>query len=546
VIVDVDGLRREALYGRIFNYPQLVPNIAQIVLGWDAPAAPRAKGIPRGQYVAVGRATTAFPSYTFVCQASIATGYWPRTHGIAGNEFLDRDMRRRFGFSGGSVLDPKDVSQTYEYDAFWDDTDDSICDWVLDPIGPSHPAWGGLANLQLWTPTLYDVASAAGLSSTIAFHMYSSASHHDDERIEWILPTTDDLCTYELGNAWDYDAAMVDALLAGLGTGGTYPEIITAYFAGHDHYCHGYDTGQGTDDKAQKWYLSEHVDPLIGVLIDGLKARGIYDDAVFLFTSDHGHIDTIENDYHSIVMEDELEESIEDYTCDWWLPCFDVFDWWDWFWNDDYSAYVAQNGGAAHIYLRNRNTDNWSDFPLTEDLRGVAKQLAKFVYNAGAGDPQPLNDDSIYPSEKVELILVRDPAECPDEGWATPYKVWVDDSQPLADLALWLDDHPDDYNFVEPLLRIEQMNCMRSGDIVFIPEVDEHDPSRTWYADDEVESNHGSLYPLDSYIPFVVAGEPLAGRSEMVKEATVVDVAATVADILGFDDGGMEGESILR
>lgn len=545
VIVDVDGLRREALYGRLLNNPQLLPNISEIVLGPDSSLSTNDERIPPlGQYVAAKHATTAFPSYTFACQASLYTGNWPATHGITGNEFFDRDIRRRFGFSGGSVTDPKDITHTYEYDPIYDDSESSICDWLLDPIGQSHPAWGGLANLQLWTPTLYDAASAAGISSVVAFNMYSSTAHHEDDNISWVVPTPDDLCTYQLGNAWDYDAAMVDALLATLGTEPPYAQIITAYFAGHDHYCHGFDTGVDTDEQAQKWYLTEAVDPLMGRLIRGMKERGIYDDAVFVFTADHGHTNVIANDRHSIVMEDELEESIEDYTCDFFLPCFDVFDRWDWFWGDDFSAYVAQNSGAAHIYLRNLSTDNWSDFPETADLRGVAKQLARYHY--GATDAEEPADGPIYPSDRVELILVRDPNECPDEGWSTPYKVWVDSDQPLADLAIWLDEHPDDYNYVEPLLRIEKMNCMRSGDIVFVPAQDEHDPELTWYADYEVESTHGSLYPLDSYIPFIVAGPPLAGRTRLVGSAAIVDVAPTVADILEFDDGGMDGVSLLQ
>ncbi len=106
--------------------------------------------------------------------------------------------------------------------------------------------------------------------------------------------------------------------------------------------------------------------------------------------------------------------------------------------------------------------------------------------------------------------------------------------------------HPEDYNYIEPLLRIEKMTCMRSGDIVFVPAQNEHDPNLTWYADDEVESTHGSLYPLDSYIPFIGAGPPLAGRTRLVESAAIVDIAPTVADILEFDDGGMDGVSLLQ
>lgn len=555
VVVDIDGCRKDALYSLLLKNPERVPNMSEIFRG----AGGGDGGPSEGQFVGVRNAVTVFPSYTYACQASFFTGYWPASHGILGNEYYDREQESRFGFSGGSIIDPKDVVQVYEYDTFYDARQPGagasglagLCDWVTEDIeDPKHRAWGGLANRQLLVPTVYDMASRGGLKSLVAFNMISSAGYRDDPNITWVKPTPDDFCIYELGNAWDYDAAMAHAFVEALREADEMPALMTTYFAGHDHYAHGFDKSPDGTEKAQTWYLAEHVDRILAIVMDELKAQGIYDQTVFLFSTDHGHTDVIANDYHSIVMDSELEESIEDYDCGiFGRGCFDVMDYWDWLFSDDYSAYVALNSGAAHVYLRNRQSDRWMDPPSTEDLRGVADALSQYHYNRSTegNDATPGMDEAAegpYPSKKVELILVRDASTC-DSGWKTPYQVFVSRSEAFVDLAIWLDENPDYYQYIEPLIRIENMNCIRSGDIVFIPTQMENNRWSTWYADGEIESTHGSLYPGDSYIPFALGGTPLAGTQKVVPRAFLVDASPTIAHILGFDPGSMEGRSIL-
>lgn len=512
VLIDIDGCARRAMYGLLTTSPDSIPNISRLVFGDSG----------RGQYAAVEFATTVFPSYTFACQASIVTGCYPATHGIPGNEVFDRDLVQRWGFSGGSVIDMDDVTWTYELDFIFDDQSDwNPCGWVMDEIhNPSHPGYGGYANRTLLVETLFDQASAHGFSSLVSFLMYSSADHHEDPLIEWLRPTDYDMCIYQLGQASEYDIASMDALLDALDLYTEYPDIIFAYLPGHDHYNHA-------NDGAQRWYLRTHVDEQVGRLVDKTRELGIYDDTVFLFLSDHGQSDVIEDDEHSVIMENELESAIESYG-PWWGH-FDVYSYWDWFTGGDFSAYVGQIGGMSNIYLRNLDTNNWSDYPIFDDVMAVAEAID--TYWPGSGDGELVG-------RKFELILVRDSAGGGD-GWHSPYQVYQGRYEPTVDLGEYLDDHPE-LVYADAVFMVQQQNSLRSGDILLLGEYPEG-----YYCDFQIENTHGHLWYSDMHTPMIFCGKPLEGMEMFVPSANVTDIAPTVAELLGFPFRNGEGYSLL-
>ena len=536
-IIDIDGCRRDALYGLLTSSPESIPNMASIVLGEEFLSDPRrgrgtflGRTTGSGQYQAVRWATTAFPSYTFVCQASLFTGCYPASTGIPGNEFFDRTAEERFAFSGGSVRDFDHIAGVYEYDFIFLDRDlDSVCDYVLEDVTDLEDwRYGGFANNTLAVPTIYEEASAYGLSSLVAFNMYHSSGHRENPLITWIQPTRNDLCTYLLEDAWDYDNSMMTQLVERLKGYAEVPEIITAYFAGHDHYCHEHD-------EAQIYYLQTYVDVEVGRLIETLKALGVHDTTLFVITTDHGMMDVIADDEHSIVMEDELEEVIEDYLSWWGWPNFDVFDWSDWFFGDDFSAYVALNGGLAHIYLRNLDTDDWDDYPRWEDMEAVADLLLDYDYlNARA---EGVYDDPPRTSMKIEMVLVRNSEEA--WSWDTPYRVFQGAGLPTRNLGEYIEEHWPEFPYVDAVWMFENLNSPLTGDIIVLPNRD-----LGYTISEEVENDHGSIYPEDMYIPMIFAGAPYAGMTEIVPEGSIVDVAPTVADLLGFDMPNAQGRSL--
>jgi hypothetical protein len=534
-IVDIDGCRRDALYGLLMKNPQSIPNIARIVLG-DEVMAEIHEGTLRymgdegesGQYMAVEWATTVFPSYTFACQAALFTGCYPVGTGIPGNEYFDRFTEKRFAFSGGSVSDLDQIAGVYEYD-FMPLGKDSPCEYLLSEVtDPADWRYGGFANRQLACATLYEEAALTGLSSIIAFNMYHSPDYHENPYITWVRPTKDDMCTYLLDDAWDYDNSMMTQLIDRMYQYEQVPEIITAYFAGHDHYCHYHDNGQ-------KYYLRKYVDHEVGRLIECFEGLGIYSHTLFVITTDHGMMDVVADDEHSIVMEDELEEVIEDYTNWWGWPHFDVFDWSDWFFNDDFSAYVALNGGLAHIYLRNLDTEEWSDFPRWEDIEAVADLLLDYNYfiaSQGSNSVNPLTG-----SEKLEMILVRDPERWGQ--WDAPYRVFTGAGQPVYDVEEYIEEHWPEFPYVDAPWMLQNLVSHKSGDIIVLPDRD-----HGYTISEEVENDHGSIYPGDMYIPLIFAGPPLSGTARLIPQGRIVDVAPTVAELLNFALPEAQGTSL--
>ena len=58
--------------------------------------------------------------------------------------------------------------------------------------------------------------------------------------------------------------------------------------------------------------------------------------------------------------------------------------------------------------------------------------------------------------------------------------------------------------------------------------------SKGYYCDAKQWSGHGNIVDTDSLIPIILAGRPLVGSGRTVASANQVDIAATIADVLGF------------
>jgi arylsulfatase A-like enzyme len=102
--------------------------------------------------------------------------------------------------------------------------------------------------------------------------------------------------------------------------------------------------------------------------------------------------------------------------------------------------------------------------------------------------------------------------------------------------------HP---QYVEPVRRIMGLSHGRSGDILLLSAF-----SKGYhFSGPDVKAEHGSLYPDDSYIPFVIAGKPLDRSITVAEPRSIVDVAPTIADLLGFYRGiedRFDGKSVLE
>lgn len=536
VIIDIDGCRRDALYELVGQKPDDATNLSSIVLGrpddgngfvgrivTDCVFVDKHDKNARGdtdfsgsfQSVGVNYALTVLPSYTFACQAALFTGGAAAQHGIAGNEWFDRfspsfsdadDFRR--GYSGGSVQSVNQITRSYEH-SFAGGADEGLCELALSPISAGDFGWGGLCSTDLRVPTIYDRMSAAkGISSVIAYNMYHSATnYHADPNITWVAPDDVAMCLYkndDTGRTYDH-RMMTDALLH-LGdlknSGEPFPDVLTLYFAGHDHRMH--QLGNEQED-----YLIATVDPEMGRFFGALRDWVDASNLLFAISTDHGHTQLVNDEEHSIIVEDELEETLWDMT-----PRYDVM---DNIYETDFDAYIALNGGMANVHIRRRNTTDWAQVPPTSEVLAVAEAL--------------WHHESVQGGEKIEFIMARDTSV---GGFGAPYEAYDPVLKKLTDLNTYLNNHLE-FKYIDLARRMEDMNDARSGDLVLIPRVMDG-----YYFDLPQASGHGSPYGSDSYIPMIFAGRALQrfpDEKRTVPRANQYDFASTVAGLFGVSVG---------
>ena len=466
VVIDVDGLRRDVFRNALAAGE--LPNVERIVGGQEAQ-----KACP------IDALSTA-PSITFAAQASIFTGQHPGAHGVAGNESFDRLGRisggrpRHFGFDVGYTLAVDDAVRVF--------TD-------------------GLASqfLSREIPTLYETAAARGLSSAVAYHMYARGAD------VWLPPNVVDIARFTKGKgalgleAGRYDRGMLERLIGHLDTGGR-PDVLTAYFMGLDHHSHVHGPA------GQPAYLREVVDPQIGRLLDALEARGLLANSLFVLVSDHGQIEVIPDDRHSIRLGFPFDRELghvfqalgldvhdipgEDPACD---------------------AVAGLNGGLAHVYLQHR-AGRWADFPrYGVDVLPVAEAFRQ------------MNETGKYEDElqgSLELILVRDAGR---EGWRGAYRVYLGEgrTQPLAD---YLAAHPE-LGYADAAHRIWLAAGAMTGDLILVA-----NGRAGYYFGAPTTGVHGGLYPEESEVVLTFAypgGSPdeIAWLREMVS-GVVADACA--------------------
>jgi hypothetical protein len=463
VVIAVDGLRRDA-FERTLAAGEL-PNVARIVGGREA-----------GTACHVDALSTA-PSITFTAQASIFTGQHPGAHGIAGNESFDRLGRisggrpRHFGFDVGYTLAVDDAVRVF--------TDGLASKFLSDE-----------------TPTLYEMASAHGLTSAVAHHMVARGAG------AWLPPDIVDIARFTKGKgilgleAGAYDRGMLDRLVGYLNAGNR-PDVLTAYFMGLDHHSHVHGP------TSQPGYLRDVVDPQVGRLLDALQTHGMLEGALFGLVSDHGQIEVVPDDRHSIRLGFPFDRELghlfealgldvhdvpgEDPACD---------------------AVVGLNGGQAHVYLQNR-AGRWADPPRhAEDVLPVAEAFRQ------------MNQTGRYEDElqgSLDLILVRDAEH---EGWQGEYRAYGGDGQ-TQPLPAYLAAHPElDYADAASRIRLAAGSC--TGDLILLANGREG-----YYFGAPSTGVHGGLYPEESEVVLTFAcpgGSP--GATAWLRDT----VAGVVAD----------------
>ncbi len=175
-----------------------------------------------------------FPSKTFPNHYTIVTGLYPEHHGIIANNMYDPELNERFDLSNEAAV----------HDSRW---------WGGEPIWVTAEKQGLISACYFWP----------GSSTKIAGELPSYYFEYDHETS---------------------DAARIEQVLSWLALPREKrPALIVTYFATVDGV--GHDFGPNSEEIVK---AIQYIDGVIGMLIDGLKERGILDKVNIMIVSDHG------------------------------------------------------------------------------------------------------------------------------------------------------------------------------------------------------------------------------------------------------------------
>lgn len=484
IIIDIDGLRQDVFH-RALNENR-IPNLASLLTG------------EHGALVHLDPLSPA-PSITFCAQNTIFTGAHPETHGIVGNQFFDR-----FGSHNGKG--PRfyafDVGDTLAYE-----------DAVLTFTGEL-----GLAGqvLSQQVQTIYERAAQRGLTSTVVYNMVSRGA------TEWIRPSLIDIARFTKGggligmSAAQYDTEMLEKTVEHLRSGAR-PDVLTVYFMGLDHTSHYEGPG------AQLDYLVYVIDPLISRLARELNAWELLDDAVIAVVSDHGQIEVVPDDRHSLRLSfpfdremgylfDSLGLDVHDKPGE--APACD--------------AVVASNGGLAYVYLRRRDGE-WNIPPVFEnEVLPVARAFWD-AHQSGKHAPDLQG--------ALSAVLLRNVEA---DGWQADYRALHPDGRILP-LEEFLADQPS-FVVVDAVQRLKRLACPVSGDLLLFSNY-----ADGFYFGGPTVGVHGGLHPEES-LAVASLGAPRATAAQYNKmraaaknsiaagTPNLADLVPILSELLGWEE----------
>lgn len=536
IIVDIDGMRQDIFYRALgtSQFPALSRISGGAEIGTPGVGSP-VEMVGYGNGFALPGATTIFPTVTILGHAAIFSGADVRDYRLGGNQFFDRSVPKKYGFTG--------------YDLF-DTAQQSLGEFVV--------TGDALTNkLILAAPgitTVYQEAAKVypGLTSVCFNNMYPG------DRVKaarWEGMDMRDAIEFKpVSTVAGVDRRMARRAASMIRQHQNMPSeelgIITLYFCGLDHTGH-----DGTDPATlldrHHTFLRDVVDPSLGEFVASMS-EVMYKNSTFLFVADHGQTDL------DAAKQEGLSPALRCFTVSRSNPTIHKFE--DLLYEFGYltddsvlpvnlaTGVLSVNGGMAHIYLRRckdqiapaprgvrpsavdarmepNKFENWGAPPRRDQVMSVAQRF--WSWNRGEFKPegnwtQP--DDPKEYRNSLELVLLRDCDGVAAGDWAEyrkrPYHVYMGMgmTKPLFDFLRteegkkvlvrngWKADDRD-AEFVAD--RIERMNGPLSGDVVLLPLYPyfycEYAP---------LHGEHGSINRQDFEIPFAVF-KPAATKDDL-------------------------------
>lgn len=458
IILNIDGLRPDVLAESLADGG--VPNLSALL---------------RPHYFCEP-VVSAAPSTTFTCQGSMLIGAPPQRHGIVGNQFFDRLGN---GSDGRAKHVGLDIGDALSYD-------DAVAVFsgkvgLADRLMPGD------------SPTIFEAVGRFGWTSAAVHFMYGRGA------TIWERPSLIDLARFKTGRGVfglhpaAFDRRMVEKFRRMVQQVGVL-NLSLLYFMGLD------TTSHREGPSAQRPYLEQAIDPLIGEILQILADHQALAGTVFLIMSDHGQIAVSADERHALRMGNLLSRGHESFGValrgvGGRVHQFLV--------SEERSDIVfAPNGGLAHLYLRIPNGPWREAAPFNERVLPAARHLI-----APRGD----ESEPLIEPESLAAVLVRDTARY---GWHAPYQA-ISTSGELVSLERFFEG-PSFAGYSEPVARLNRLATAESGDILLLA-----NGERGFYFGAPYLGQHGGLLHDESLCCFAI-GAPSLSREGWVELETTI------------------------
>ncbi|OGL43501.1 MAG: hypothetical protein A2161_10780 [Candidatus Schekmanbacteria bacterium RBG_13_48_7] len=511
VIIDIDGACRDIFYKVASDKNTHFHRVIKISENHNKKPAYTASD----NTIIFQDTTNVLPVYTLPNQATIFTGLFPQNHGVMNNHIFDRH-----GISGGTK---EHIAKYYGN------------------LRASNFYYGtsGSANqmMQKGIKTIYDHLYEKNRKSAVFYSQYCSQMHAGEVNkiafdlpwrtepsfrygpsIDWWIPSPLDVLAFPaqgfdesgvFGKFINFDSEMMhDAV--------NYfeemldknaPDLTTLYFAGNDHHCHKFGTWGKNNNKNQEYYLRNYCDSFFGCFLDLYEKYGYENETVYLFCSDHGHVDI--NYPKNYIKKSSVPVLLNKNS----YKCYDPLKWGS---IEKFDVIITYSCGTVQLHVRkNAKTNNWGTWnepPFKKDLDQIIEIfLKKFPY-----------------IEQVDYIFRRK---------LQPY-VWNSGYMNVYE------NKDAESRHVDIDTRINEICCKNSGDIIVI--LNHEQSSR--FGSEDLKSVHGYGNIQDSYIPLVLCGKGMKNfikNPSLNRKSRSVDITPTILDILGLTAKNLDGQSLL-
>ncbi len=477
-----------------------MPNVSSL-LGAEVD---RAGGVYEHGLAPVG-VLSILPSTTYAAWTSVYTGTGVAQHGVAGNEWFDRETMTFVAPAPVSLTDHEDAVRVY--------SDSLLHQWMA-------------------VPTLFERADVRSYVTLAAQYRGADLLVRPDAEsfaklaASFAAGVADNDTDWETYSALDQSA--VEQTLQAIKEYGL-ADLQVVYFPGVDLFTHVADSSL----LQQERYLTNVVDSAISRLLDVYRQKNALDSTYVLIVSDHGHTPSIADQRHALGTGEEGEPQDALKAIGFRVRPFELESK-----DSSYQAVLAYQGAFAYVHLADRTTCpqsddrcDWSAPPRFEEdvLEAVRAFAAAGATGAGASKLEGA----------IDLIFARESHGVEPAG---PFKVWNGDSLVPIGTYLAANPRPD---LLDLEARLETLGVgrygHRAGDVLLLSRYRQEDPEPLrFYFSARYRSWHGSPSQQDSEIVFALARGASTGdalrtrvRAAIGDNPSQLDVTPLILNLLG-------------